>query len=215
LVLAVLLVAGAVAAVSPDARQVIADRLGLRGVAITHVEGLPTPTAEPTRAATATPSPPGAALGLGTRMSLEQARAQLGFALLVPSQLGEPDALYVFNANQVSLVYAPRAGLPQAPQSASVGLLLTEFSASLDETLFQKGVPPTSRLEEVRVGGSRGFWISGAPHSFFYRDASGNVQQDRSRLAGNTLLWERGGLTLRLESALEREESIRVAESLR
>ena len=213
--LGALVVLGAVAAVSPDAREAIAQRLGLRGVAITHVEELPTPTPEPTRAATSTPSPPGAALNLGARTGLAQARGQLSFPLLVPALLGDPDALYVFNANQVSLVYAPRPDLPQAPQSISVGLLLTEFRATLEETLFQKGVPPSGRLEEVRVGASRGFWISGAPHSFFYRDPSGNVQQDRSRLAGNTLLWEQNGLTLRLESALERDESIRIAESLR
>src|SRR6266542_2651604 len=194
--LGALVVLGAVAAVSPDAREAIAQRLGLRGVAITHVEELPTPTPEPTRAATSTPSPPGAALNLGARTGLAQARGQLSFPLLVPALLGDPDALYVFNANQVSLVYAPRPGLPQAPQSISVGLLLTEFRAT---------------LEEARVGASRGFWISGAPHSFFYRDPSGNVQQDRSRLAGNTLLWEQNGLTLRLESALERDESIRIA----
>jgi hypothetical protein len=214
-VLAVVVLLGAAAAVSPDARQAIAQRLGLRGVAITHVEELPTPTAEPARVATSTPSPPGAGLNLGTRMELEQARGLVGFPLLVPSGLGQPDAVYVFNTNQVSLVYAPRADLPQAPQSISVGLLVTEFRATLDETLFQKGVPPGGRLEEVRVGANRGFWISGVPHSFFYRDPSGNVQQDRSRLAGNTLLWEQNGLTLRLESALERDESIRIAESLR
>jgi hypothetical protein len=214
-VLSVIVLAAAALALSPDARQAVAERLGLRGVAITHVEELPTPTAEPTRAATSTPAPPGAALNLGTRTGLPEARGQLAFPLLLPAQLGEPDAVYVFNTNQVSLVYAPRQGLPQAPQSISVGLLLTEFRATLDETLFQKGVPPNSRLEEVRVGNSRGFWISGAPHSFFYRDPSGNVQQDRSRLAGNTLLWEQNGLTLRLESALERDETIRIAESLR
>src|SRR6185295_8291216 len=136
-------------------------RLGLRGVSITHVEEVPTPTAQPTPTAlptgvpTPTPPPPGAALGLGAATGLADARLRLGFPLLLPSALGDPDA-----------VYAPRAGLPPAPQSASAGLLLTEFRATLDESLFQKGVPPAARLEEVRVAGGRGFWISGAPHSF-------------------------------------------------
>jgi hypothetical protein len=212
---AALLVAGAALAMSPAAREAVAQRLGLRGVAITHVGELPTPTVEPTRTATSTPAPPGAALNLGTLSALADARARVSFGLLVPSALGDPDAAYFVNPREVSLVYAPRATLPRAPQSASVGLLLTEFHATLDETLFQKGIPPNARLEEVRVGASRGFFISGAPHSFFYRDASGTVRQDRSRLAGNTLLWEQNGLTLRLESALDRDESIRIAESLR
>jgi hypothetical protein len=212
---AALMVAGAALAMSPDAREAVAQRLGLRGVAITHVDQVPTPTTEPTRTATSTPALPGAALGLGARSALSDARGQVSFALLVPSLLGDPDAVYVVNPSQVSLVYAPRATLPPAPQSSSVGVLLTELRATLDETLFQKGIPPNARLEEVRVGASRGFFISGAPHSFFYRDVSGNVQQDRSRLAGNTLLWEQNGLTLRLESALDRDDSIRIAESLR
>jgi hypothetical protein len=202
-------------AVSPDAREAIAERLGLRGVAITHVEELPTPTPESTRLPTTTPAPPGSALNLGSRVTLAQARGQVSFPILVPEQLGEPDAVYVMNQNQVSLVYGRRPDLPLAPQTSSVGLLITQFKASLDETLFQKGVPPSGRLEDVRVGSTRGFWISGAPHSFFYRDSSGSVQQDRSRLAGNTLLWEQAGLTLRLESGLDRDSSIRLAESLK
>ncbi len=202
-VLALLVLAGTVLALSPDTREAVADRLGMRGVSISHVEGVPpTPTAEATRIATPAPSPPGAGLGLGSRTDLADARARVTFAVLTPAALGDPEAVYVAGPNQVSLVWA-------SP------VLLTEFRARLDETLFQKGVPPNARLEEVRVGGTRGFWIGGAPHSFFYRDASGNVQQERSRLAGNTLLWEQNGLTLRLESSLDRDAAIRIAESLR
>jgi hypothetical protein len=201
--LAVLVLAGAVLALSPNTREAVADRLGLRGVSISHVEEVPpTPTAEATRTATSAPSAPGAGLGLGSRTDLAEARVRVSFAVLTPTALGDPDAVYVFSPNQVSLVWA-------SP------VLLTEFRARLDETLFQKGVPPNARLEEVRVGGGRGYWISGAPHSFFYRDAAGNVQQERSRLAGNTLLWEQNGLTLRLESGLDRDNAIRIAESLR
>jgi hypothetical protein len=135
--------------------------------------------------------------------------------LLVPSALGEPDAVYVSNANQVSLVYASRSAVPSSPQSPGVGVLLTQFRAVLEEPLIQKGLPPGTRVEEVRVGTSRGYWISGAPHSFIYRDVGGSMREDRSRLAGNTLLWARDGVTLRLESALDRDEAIRIAESLR
>jgi hypothetical protein len=199
----------------------VADRLGLRGVTIVQVTEVPTavPTAapEPTRAGvpTPTPPPPGAALGLGNLASLAEARSRASFALLLPEALGEPDAVYVNGADQVSLVYAPRPGLPPAPQPAGVGLLLTEFRADIDASLFQKGVPPTARIESVRVGGNQGYFISGAPHSFFVREPNGNVRDDRSRLAGNTLLWEQNGITNRIESALGRDGAIRIAESLR
>ncbi len=220
-VVLVVVLAGAALLAVPDLREAVADRLGLRGVAITHVEEIATPTPAPTatpaptNVPTPTPPPPGAALGLGSRVTLDAARAQAGFQLLLPSQFGDPDAVYSPAPSQVSLVWAPRAGLPRAPQSASVGLLLSELRARLDETLFQKGVPPNATLLEVRVAGNRGFWISGAPHTFFYRDASGDLHDERSRLAGNTLLWTQNGVTYRLESALDRDDAIRIAESLR
>jgi hypothetical protein len=222
-VLALVVLIGAGLAISPDTRDAVAERLGLKGVTIEHVLEAPTPgpTATPSPvptpgAPTSTPVPPGAALGLGTRTSLLEARTQVGFPLQVPSDLGPPDAVYVADPGQVSLVYAPRANVPPAPQAASVGVLLTEFRATIDEQLlFGKGLPPTAHLEEVRVAGQRGFWISGAPHTFFVRDARGQIKDERSRLAGNTLLFENNGVTVRIESALDRDAALRIAESLR
>ena len=72
-----------------------------------------------------------------------------------------------------------------------------------------------THLEAVSVGGEPGFWISGAPHAFFFvcYDA-GECRQERYRLAGNVLIWEQDGVTLRLESALPREEALAIAESV-
>jgi len=230
-VVALLVLFGAALAVSPEARDAVAERLGLKGVTIEHVPELPMPTAVPTAAPSAAPAavapsalpvptattpPPGSTLGLGQRTSLVDARTQASFPLLVPAELGPPDAVYALNPNQVSLVYSPRPGLPAAPQTASVGLLITEYRATIDQQLlFGKGVPPGGRVEEVRVGESRAFYISGAPHVFFVRDARGQVVDERSRLAGNTLLWEHNGLTLRLESALDRDAAIALAAKVR
>jgi hypothetical protein len=195
---------------SPEARQAVADRLGIGGVSVIHVPEVPTP--EPTRFPT--PSPiPGAGLGLGTRVSLDEASARFGAAVLVP-ELGQPDAVYVM-PNEVSLVYAPRPGLPASAQTRGVGLVLTEFRASIDHTLLgQKGLGPNTRLEEVQVSGSRGLWMDGAPH-LFLRAQGGVVRDYPPRLAGNTLLWEQDGVTFRLESGLGRDASIRIAESVR
>ena len=65
------------------------------------------------------------------------------------------------------------------------------------------------------TGGAPGIFLSGGPHVVFYRDASGEIRNETLRLAGNTLLWERGELLLRLESALPLEEALRVARSVR
>jgi hypothetical protein len=67
----------------------------------------------------------------------------------------------------------------------------------------------------VTVNGGRGFWLEGAPHQFFYRDPDGSVRPDTLRLAGNTLLWEQGGVTLRLEADLTRDQALRLASTFR
>jgi hypothetical protein len=67
----------------------------------------------------------------------------------------------------------------------------------------------------VAVGDGRGFWIEGDAHVFVYRDAAGEIRSDEYRLAGNVLLWEREGLTFRLESALGKEQALRIADGVR
>jgi RNA polymerase sigma factor (sigma-70 family) len=201
----------------PDARNAIAERLGLRGVSITHVPEVPTPLPIPTPppgVPTALPTPAGVALGLGTPLTLEQARERFGPGLLLPEELGTPDGVYL-TTGLLSLVYAPRQSLPPVPPASGVGLLLTEFRATLDTSLvLGKGVPPGTRVEEVRVNGNQGFWIDGAPHLFF-RESNTSMRDVPPRLAGNTLLWEQAGLTLRVESALSRDAAMRVAASVR
>ena len=72
-----------------------------------------------------------------------------------------------------------------------------------------------THLEAVTVSGKPGFWISGAPHTYFFvcYDA-GECRQERYRLNGNVLIWEQDGVTLRLESLLPREDALAVAESI-
>ena len=184
----------------PEARQAVANRLGIGGVQVTHVDEVPTPTPGPT----STSQPPGASLGLGARVSLDEAQQRFGAAVLLPD-LGPPDAVYVMGANEVSLVYARGDGL----------MVLSQFRASLDQNLLaQKGLGPGTAVEEVQVGPSRGLWIAGAPH-LFLRTPGGVIRDAPPRLAGNTLLWEQNGSTLRLESGLDRDAAIRLAESLR
>jgi hypothetical protein len=186
----------------PEGRQAVANRLGIGGVQVTHVDDVPTPTPGPT-----SPSqPPGASLGLGARVSLDEAQQRFGAAVLLPDlDLGPPDAVYVMGANDVSLVYARGDGL----------VVLSQFRASLDQNMLaQKGLGPGTTVEEVQVGASRGLWIAGAPH-LFLRTPGGAMRDAPPRLAANTLLWEQNGSTLRLESGLDRDAAIKLAESVR
>src|SRR5207249_605229 len=57
--------------------------------------------------------------------------------------------------------------------------------------------------------------LAGQPHQFFFRDPAGTMQPETLRLAGNTLLWEDGALTYRLEAQVSLEEAVRIASSLR
>jgi hypothetical protein len=118
----------------------------------------------------------------------------------------------------VSFIYPAGPGLP-ASDETGVGALLTQFEGKADRRLIEKGLQDDgtrqTQLEAVTIRGEPGFWISGAPHGFFFvcHDA-GECRQERYRLAGNVLLWEQDGVTLRLESALSQEGALAIAESI-
>ena len=209
--LAAVLLAAAVLVASPGTREAVARRLGLRGVGV-ELGGPPPPTVT-TR--------PGERLdlGLGGRVTLEEARRRVGFPVLVPGAAGfrQPAAVFV-NGNmppggRVDLVYRARPGLPASPFT-DAGLLVTEFQGQ-PSPLFLTKVAAAGMVEEVAVGGEPGYWFSGEPHFFTYQDARGEVREERTRLAGNTLIWQRGDLTLRLEGEITKQEALAVAESMR
>ena len=120
----------------------------------------------------------------------------------------------------ISFVYPAGPALP-ASDETGVGALLIQFQGEAERNLIEKGLRNDegvmeTRLQSVTVGGEPGFWISGAPHGFFFvcYDA-GECREERYRLAGNVLLWEQDGLTLRLESALSLDDALTIAESVR
>src|SRR5215218_3047041 len=209
--LAAVLLAVAVLVASPGTREAVARRLGLRGVGV-ELGGPPPPTVT-TR--------PGQRLdlGLGQRVTLEEARRRVGFPVLVPSAAGfrQPAAVYVNDAvpvgGRVDLVYRARPGLPASPFT-DVGLLVTEFRGQPTPDFIKK-VARAGLVEEVTVDGQPGYWFSGEPHFFTYLDATGQVRDEQTRLAGNTLIWQRGDLTLRIEGEISRQEALALARSMR
>jgi hypothetical protein len=209
--LAAVLLAAAVLVASPGTREAVARRLGLRGIGV-RIGGPPPPTA--------TTSPGNRLdLGLGPRVALEEARRQVDWPVLVPAAAGfqRPEAVFVSRTmpagGRVDLVYRARPGLPASPFT-DAGLLITEFQGRPTPE-FLKKVAVMGVVEEVTVGGEPGYWFSGEPHFFTYVDAAGEFREERTRLAGNTLIWQRGDLTLRLEGQLPKEQAIRIAESMR
>jgi hypothetical protein len=206
--LTVLLVAAAVA-LALGTQVAVAEYLQLRGATVQSVPALPSPSAVP-----------GADLGhrsdLGDRFDSVGAAAKVaGFAPLVPAALGRPDEVYGRqDVGVVTLVYRPRPGLP-ATVDPQVGALVIEARGQVSRPSFGKLVQPGVSLEEVAVGGDRGYWVSGAPHGFFIYQAGGDgYSTDTLRLSGDALLWNRGALVIHLESGLGKERSIALAQSL-
>lgn len=193
--LAVLAVAvGAVLAV-PQARTAVLKWLGLEGVTIQRVPRLPNVRA--------------VGPDLGERVTLVKARKSVPYRVLVPAELPERADVYLHSppppGGEVSLVFRSREGRV---------LILSQFRGQA-VPFIQKSVGPGTRIEPVTVVGARGVWLAGRPHTLVYLDSHGTMRQDTLRLAGNTLLWERGGLLLRLEGLLTKEEALRIARSVR
>ena len=124
------------------------------------------------------------------------------------------DEIYVETAPvRVTLVYRSRLGMP-VTALPGISALVVQFRGTLDAPVLGKAIGPDTTIEPVALrNGTAAYWLAGQPHQFFYRDTAGGFQPETLRLAGNTLLWEAGGVTYRLEAQVTREEAIRIASS--
>jgi hypothetical protein len=208
---AVTLIAAGTLALSPSARDAVADLLGLRGVRIRVVPSLsPLPT--PSHSL-------GEGLSLGDRVTVATAQTQVPYHILVPTEPGFaiPDEVYLDQSipdGQVTFLYRARTGLPISSYTGA-GLLVTEFRGSTDRESIEKLLAGGTELQRVTVDAQPGYWIAGAPHEIFYLDQHGLRFPQELRLAGNVLLWQAGDLTLRIEWALGKQAALDLALSFR
>jgi hypothetical protein len=202
--LALLALAVGVAMAVPPARAAILEFFHLRGATVRQVETLP--RVEDHIAA---------ALELGEPVSLDEAARRAQFEVLVPEELGDPDGVYsssLLVGGKVSLVYRPRDDLPRS-RFTGVGVLITELRADINPSFVDKLADQVTRIERLTVDGEPAVWLEGGPHVVFFDTPSG-FGEDQARLAGNTLLFERGNLLVRIEGNMSREQAIAIAESL-
>lgn len=153
---------------------------------------------------------------LGTPVPLAQAREMVGFHVLTPRQLlGNPGGVYIKRlagrAPAISLLYGTSPG-PHRPAHGSATVLITEFRARFWDA---KLLADMTTIEPARVRGDIAVWLAGAPHAIYYVDLHGRLMRDTGRLAGNTLLWQHGTVTIRIESKLSLEHMLAVARSMR
>jgi hypothetical protein len=187
---ALLLLAGAAMAV-PASRDAILRAIGLRGVSIERVPRLPPiPSGERT----------GLSLGLGRPVSVARARHGAGFTALIP-----PGASGAYLGHDV----------PGGRISILVGrVLITEFRGTT-EPYIRKVIDPGTTFRVQPVNGVSGVYLSGAPHQVLFGDANRQVRGDRVRLAGNVLIWEQGGVIVRIEGTHTLGQALTIARSLR
>ncbi len=219
----------------PDAREALAGLLGLRTVRIFVAPPTTTPSTAPIAPPQNTASPmgrpgqtPGTAttqrpiptetpmpLGLCCETTLAEAQRQARFKLLLPPD-ETPSRVYFQelgqfgNAQQVVLVF----GNPQAPRFT----LYEAESIIYGKVLFALGgvVEPGTIIAETAVKGHDARWLSGAPHVLVYLDPRGTPMPRTERTVNaNTLVWEEGDVTFRLETSLSEEQAKSFAESLR
>ena len=150
-------------------------------------------------------SPGGSAFLPGERrMSLEQARHQVSFPILVPAALGQPGEVVVSDGGRVvSLIY----------RRTPYGLVrMDEFAGYLDQVYFQK-IIDFRDVTRVEVTGAKGLWIKG-PHELVYITRDGTPAIASARLTtGNTLIWGTRQVALRLEGNLGKTAALAIANS--
>jgi hypothetical protein len=175
---------------------------------------VPSPAA-PAPSPSGAPGVPGALLGLGTPLTLDEASDLVDFDVLLPPDpaIGPPDAVYLAG-QRLALVWGPDPALP-GTAVADVGLLLIEINATVVEGMIRKIVDSGTPVEAIEVDGAPGYWISGDSHELLFVRPDGEVIPDSRRLANNTLVWTRDGVTYRLEADLGLQQALELAASLR
>ena len=212
LVLAAFIILAIVAGVAayPPSRDAVARFFHIRGVSVERSpHGLSSPSPEP--AATVVER-----LHLGRAVSGAEAAATAGFSLPPPpATLGPPDAVLVRSESfgtAVSYLYLPRAGLPD-PHHTGVGLLLTALHADYNADFFRKVAPEGTTIATVQVSGVSGYWIAGQPHGVYVGSPT-DPHLDQLRLAEDTLLWEKNGVTYRVEAAVGETAALAIGNAL-
>ena len=166
-----------------------------------------TPKFEAPRTATPVSTPPSLIplLGqIGGETTLEDAQQEIGFPIPLPtypSDLGQPDRVFLQDAGGWMLILVWLD--PQRPDHVQMSLHMIEEGS----WTIQKFQPTV--IKETTVNGVRAIWTVGS-YPLILRN--GNMEFTRL-INGHVLIWEENKITYRLETDLELNEAIRIAES--
>jgi hypothetical protein len=190
--LAALALGLAAALAVPPARSALLELFRIGGAEIERVDTLPE-------------LQPNAPRAPGRATSLDDAREAAGFRIATPADCGHCDTVRyddTIPGGRVTIVWPGR----------SPRLFLMQFRGAATPYVEKLATPRTS-VDQVSVDGVAGYWVAGSPHAVIFEDARGRTLFGR-RLAGNVLLWERDGVTYRLEGDVPLRRALAIAESL-
>jgi hypothetical protein len=161
------------------------------------IEPPPTGTASASR-------PPLTGPAFGEPTTLAEAEQEAGFRPIVPATLGGPDRVWISRGIEpgsvmIAMAWFPREDLPRIP-GTPYGASLIEVGGQAE--LVAKFVDP----RYVRL--SHGVYWIGVPHEVEL------LTGDQTRIfavTGNTVIWQRGDLALRLETNLPKPDAVALA----
>lgn len=193
---AALALAIAVTVVIPSARERVVGWLGIGGIDI-----------ETTRTTLVLP----AGVTLGDPILLTDVAAAAGFEPVLPNALGDPSVAFIDGGGRLWILWPPTTDLP--PTAAdNIGAIVTQFRTDSSPGLTKGLQTGSATATIVDLDGGTAIWVEG-PHDLYIPELAGLSIEGRS--AGNTLIWEQDGLTIRLETALQLESALDIARSFR
>lgn len=189
IVVAVVLAAVLAVLAVPPARTAILDWLGIGGARIVRVDALPLLPLDRDLDV------------LGRRATLAETRALAGFPFADPPRdEPEPDEIRLAPGMRVSYVWR---------DGADARLVVTQFPGRVgDPALLKKLAGDATRIDRFTVDGDTAVWLEGGPHVVLFVAPDGLIGEDQGWLAGNTLLVDRDGTTVRVEGALGRSDAV-------
>ena len=168
----------------PQTRAAILDFLRIGDVTIERVETQPRAPVRPAE--------------LGSPVSLDEAREAVDFDLV--------------SFDRRFRTYLDRTVSGGMVNQRSGRLVLSQWRGE-QLPFVQKQVGPNSLVVPLDVMDVPAVWITGARHEIVYGDGDG-IQAKTRRLVGNVLIWERDGITYRLEGARTRPEALAAVRDL-
>ena len=178
----------------PQTRAAVLRWFGIGSVEIVRVDELP-------EVVEATPLP-------GRLVSLAEARRSVPYELLSPAAgLGPPDEIRLLDDPPI-VTFVWR-------EDGRARLAISQLPGTTERPLIEKLVGPGTRVEEFTEAGRPAVWLEGDGHDVFILDPTrSEPYADRARLAGNTLLVVRGGMTIRVEGDLTRSQALEIVRTL-